>query len=51
MDEATANVDVDTDAKLQSAIRSNFTDLGNTVIMIAHRLRPVIDYDQVIFMA
>jgi ABC-type multidrug transport system ATPase subunit len=51
MDEATANVDMDTDAKVQSAIRANFTERGNTVIMIAHRLQTIIDCDQVIVMA
>jgi ATP-binding cassette subfamily C (CFTR/MRP) protein 4 len=50
LDEASANVDADTDAALQAALRGpRFT--GVTVIAIAHRLSTVIDFDQVIVMA
>ncbi|EKU22909.1 multidrug resistance protein 1 (atp-binding cassette c1) [Nannochloropsis gaditana CCMP526] len=42
-DEATANVDVETDQKIQRAIRSRFGSA--TVLMIAHRLNTIIDSD------
>ena len=42
-DEATANVDVETDQKIQRAIRSRFSTA--TVLMIAHRLNTIIDCD------
>lgn len=46
MDEATASVDQETDARMQSLIRTEFA--GSTVITIAHRLRTIMDYDRVI---
>lgn len=48
MDEASANVDLDTDAAIQSAVRTAF--VGATIITIAHRLATVIDYDYVMVM-
>ena len=44
MDEATANVDIETDARVQTAIRSAFAE--QTVIVIAHRLGTIIDFDK-----
>ncbi|KAK8859863.1 multidrug resistance-associated [Apiospora arundinis] len=45
LDEPTSSVDNQTDAQMQQVIRDEFR--GHTVVMIAHRLSSLIDFDKV----
>ncbi|KAJ5876727.1 hypothetical protein N7455_000192 [Penicillium solitum] len=45
LDEPTSSLDPETDAKVQKVIRESFRDC--TVIMVAHRIHSLLDFDQV----
>lgn len=48
LDEATANVDHETDRCIQLSVREHFS--GCTILTIAHRINTIIDYDRVVVM-
>merc|ERR1711957_149173 len=48
LDEATANVDLETDNLIQQKLKQSFST--STVLIIAHRLATVIDADRVLVM-
>jgi ABC-type multidrug transport system fused ATPase/permease subunit len=45
LDEATASVDMETDFRTQTMVRSSFKNV--TTLTIAHRLNTIMDYDRV----
>eukprot|EP00658_Telonema_sp_P-2_P023069 TRINITY_DN1923_c0_g1_i11.p1 TRINITY_DN1923_c0_g1~~TRINITY_DN1923_c0_g1_i11.p1 ORF type:complete len:339 (+),score=138.65 TRINITY_DN1923_c0_g1_i11:98-1114(+) len=51
MDEATANIDNETDEKIQAIMRKQAADTGMMVITIAHRLNTIMDYDLVLVLS
>ena len=46
MDEATANVDYETDEKIQKCLREDLKDC--TLVTIAHRINTILDYDRIL---
>ena len=49
IDEATANVDYETDRKMQQTIKQNFSEC--TVLTIAHRVDTIMDSDRVMVLS
>ncbi|KAG3192973.1 Multidrug resistance-associated protein 1 [Phytophthora cactorum] len=48
MDEATANVDQESDKLIQQTMKESFGDGNNTVLCIAHRIETIMDSDKIL---
>ncbi|KAG8427479.1 hypothetical protein J3459_006657 [Metarhizium acridum] len=48
LDEATSNVDADTDKAMQALLRSEFKD--QTILSVVHKLQSVLDFDRVMLL-
>ena len=44
MDEATANIDINTENLIQKGLQSSFKN--STIITIAHRIKTILNYDK-----
>lgn len=49
LDEATSNIDHKTDSIIQELVRKEF--VGMTIIVVAHRLQTILDFDQILVLA
>ncbi|KNC46969.1 ATP-binding cassette [Thecamonas trahens ATCC 50062] len=51
LDEASANIDLESDAILQSSLRASLRTRSTTVLAVAHRLNTIVDYDLIMVLA
>lgn len=48
MDEATANIDIRTEEKIQNAFKNIM--VNSTILTVAHRIKTIINYDRILVM-